>query len=205
MCSPAPALPVVYLPGASGRGSVLRPIAERLARRREPHLVDYPGLSGAPAPPDVHSLDELARHLVANLPERFDAVSLSMGSALALRIALSYGERLRRLVLATPAGGVDVRAFGAVDWRPAFEARRPHAPRWFLDDAVDLTPRLSSVRVPTLLVLGGRDGIAPVAIGEHLRAHLPMARLEVVPDATHDLEEEFPDLLASLVEAHLRG
>jgi pimeloyl-ACP methyl ester carboxylesterase len=37
-----------------------------------------------------------------------------------------------------------------------------------------------------------------------LRAHLPSALLEVIPGATHDLEEEFPDLVASLIEAHLR-
>lgn len=84
-------------------------------------------------------------------------------------------------------------------------ARRPDAPQWFLDDPIDLTPRLSGVSAPTLLVFGGHDAVAPVAAGEHLRARLPDARLEVVPEATHDLEEEFPDLLASLIEAHLRG
>jgi pimeloyl-ACP methyl ester carboxylesterase len=204
MRSAEPTLPVAYLPGASGRAAVLRPIAERLARRRVPHLVDYPGLSYSPAPDGVDSLDELAHYLVATLPARFDAVALSMGGALALRIALAHPERVRRLVLVTTAGGIDMRGFGAVDWRPAFRARRPDAPAWFLDDAIDLTPRLPGVRAPTLLVFGGRDAIAPVAAGKHLRAHLPSAVLEVIPEATHDLEEEFPDLLASLIEAHLR-
>ena len=88
MRSAEPALPLVYLPGASGSAAVWRSIAERLARRRAPHLIDYPGLSAAPAPANVDSLDELAHHLVATLPERFDAVALSMGGALALRIAL---------------------------------------------------------------------------------------------------------------------
>jgi pimeloyl-ACP methyl ester carboxylesterase len=167
--------------------------------------VDYPGFSGTPAPADVHTLDDVASHVVAALPEQFDVVALSMGGAVALRIALHHPERLRRLALVTPAGGVGRHAFGAIDWRPAFEARRPDAPRWFLDDAVDLTPRLPALKAPTLLVFGGLDSVAPVAIGEHLLAHLPVCRLEVIPDATHDLEQEFPDLLASLVEAHLRG
>jgi len=44
-----------------------------------------------------------------------------------------------------------------------------------------------------------------VAAGELLLARLPSATLEVVTGATHDLEAEHPDLLASLIEAHLRG
>jgi pimeloyl-ACP methyl ester carboxylesterase len=102
----------------------------------------------------IASLDELAHHLVMTLPSRFDAVALSRGGAVALRIAISHPERMRRLVLVTTAGGIDMSAFGAVDWRPSFT---------------------------------------------------PAARLEVIPEATHDLEEAFPDLLASLVEAHLRS
>jgi pimeloyl-ACP methyl ester carboxylesterase len=41
-------------------------------------------------------------------------------------------------------------------------------------------------------------------VGEHLASRLPRGRLEMVAGATHDLEEEQPDLLASLIEAHLR-
>jgi pimeloyl-ACP methyl ester carboxylesterase len=197
-------LPVAYLPGASGRGSVFLPIATYLAARRAPLLVDYPGLSDAPLRSPIDSLDDLTRHVADGLPSRFDVVSLSMGATVALRLALAYPERVRRLVLVAPAGGVDVLALGGVDWRPAFRERRPESPGWFLEDAVDLSDRLAAVAAPTLLVLGERDLVAPVAVGAHLLARLPDARMETMPDATHDLEEEFPDLVASLVEAHLR-
>jgi pimeloyl-ACP methyl ester carboxylesterase len=198
-------LPIAYLPGASGRGAVLGPVAARLAKRREPHVVDYPELSSAPKVAGIDSLDDLCRHVGAQLPPRFDAVALSMGVAIALRLALAAPERVRRLVLVAPAGGVDVRALGGVDWRPAFTSRRPDAPRWFVDDAVDLTPQLSLVRAPTLIVCGEHDLVAPVAVGRYLLERLPEARLETIPGATHDLEQEFPDLIASLVEAHLRA
>jgi poly(3-hydroxyoctanoate) depolymerase len=131
-------------------------------------------------------------------------VSLSMGSAVALRLAVEHPERVRRLVLVTACGGVDTGAFGAVDWRPSFRARRPDAPTYLVDDREELSPRLAAVRAPTLLVYGARDLVAPVAVGERLRALLPDATLELVPGATHDLEEEEPDLLAALIEAHLR-
>jgi pimeloyl-ACP methyl ester carboxylesterase len=37
-----------------------------------------------------------------------------------------------------------------------------------------------------------------------LQERLGDARLEIIPEATHDLEIDYPDLIASLIEAHLR-
>lgn len=196
--------PVAYLPGASGRGAVWQAVADRLARRREPILVDYPASSGVPLETSVRSVDDLSRWVLSGLPRRFDVVALSMGCAVALRLALEAPERVRSVVLVTAAGGIDARRLGAMDWRPSFVARRPGAPRWFVDDATDLTERLRDVGCPVQLVFGERDLIAPPAVGRHLLSHLPQAWLEVVSGATHDLEVEEPDLLASLIEAHLR-
>ena len=197
-------LPIAYLPGASGLWTTWEPIAAVLASRREPLLFDYPGLGESARNPDLDSLETLADWIANELPERVDLVSLSMGSALALRLALEHPERIRRLVLVTPCGGVNAPRFGALDWRDAFRERRPDAPTWFLEDDKDFSARLGEVRAPTLVVVGESDLIAPKAIGDHLLSHLPNAKLEVVPKATHDLEEEDPAFLASLIEAHLR-
>lgn len=197
-------LPVVYLPGASGRASVWGPVASRLARRRAPILVDYPGFGGAPPDASIASLADLGRAVAGGLPPRYDLVALSMGGVVALELARQAAPRVRRLVLVATAGGVDAAALGAVDWRAAYRQHRPDAPRWFVDDQTRLTTELRAVTAPTLLVFGGNDLVAPVAIGELLQHLLPSARLEVIPGATHDLEEEYPDLLASLIEAHLR-
>jgi pimeloyl-ACP methyl ester carboxylesterase len=188
----------------SGRSSVWRTVAERLGRRRPPLLVDYPGFGEAPAEPGVRDLSDLSRFLLARLPPEFDLVALSMGGAVALRMALAEPARVRCLVLVTTAAGVDVVALGGVDVRSAFRRQRPDAPPWFVDDGTDLTPQLVAVAAPTLLVFGDRDAVAPVRVGDHLKTHLPSAHLEIVPGATHDLEAEYPDLLASLIEAHLR-
>ena len=199
-----PCLPLVYLPGASGRSQVWNAIAGKLAGRRPPVLVDYPGLAAAEVEPPLSTIDELAEHIASTLPDRCDLAALSMGSSLALRIALAHPTRIRRLVLVAAAGGVDVLGLGGIDWREPFLERRPDAPRWFIDDTLDLTPQLSAIAIPTLLVFGDADLIAPVAVGEHMQRHLMNARLEIVAGGTHDLEEEQPDLLASLMEAHLR-
>jgi pimeloyl-ACP methyl ester carboxylesterase len=197
-------LPIVYLPGASGRKTVWQGVAERLATRREPHFVEYPGLSDVRLDIPLQSVTELTHWVRSRLPERFDVVSLSMGSAIGLRLALEAPERVRSLVLVTAVGGVDARTLGGMDWRPSFVARRPDAPRWLVDDATDLTERLQEVRAPVQLVYGELDLIAPPTVGRHLLEHLPNAWLEIVQGATHDLEEEEPELLASLIERHLR-
>lgn len=203
--APPRQLPIAYLPGASGSGSVWRPIAQRLSSRRAPILCDYPGLGNDSTTEGIDSLWDLARDVLRALPPRCDLVALSMGAAVALRLAIEHPGRFRGLVLVAAAGGVDVPSLGGLDWREAFRRRRPQSPRWFPDDRVDLSDRLREVRAPTLLVFGDQDLIAPVAVGQHLLARLPAAKLEVVAGATHDIEAEEPDLLASLIEAHLRA
>ncbi len=197
-------LPVVYLPGASGRSSVFDGIVARLERRRPALRIDYPGLGDDKPDPAVRSAADLTGYVAERIPERVDVVAISMGSLVALGLALEHAARVRRLVLVAAAGGVDAVRLGAVDWRGAFVARRPHAPRWFVDDRSDLSDRLGRVIAPTLLVFGDRDPIAPTSVGRHLLERLPDARLEVVPGATHDIEEEAPDVVAALIEAHLR-
>ncbi|MEW5930177.1 MAG: alpha/beta fold hydrolase [Gemmatimonadota bacterium] len=51
--------------------------------------------------------------------------------------------------------------------------------------ATDLRRAAGRVRVPVLLVYGGRDGIAPAAHGAELARLLPHAELVTVPGATH--------------------
>lgn len=197
-------LPVAYLPGASGRAQVWEPIATVLAHRREALLFEYPGLGAEPDRERIESLPDLTRWVASELPERCDVVTLSMGSSVGLRLALEYPERVRRLVLVAPCGGVNAQRFGALDWRDSFVSARPLAPRWFVHDRSDFADQLYQIAAPTLVVCGEDDVIAPPAIGRFLLAALPHAKLEILPDASHDVEEEYPALVASLIEAHLR-
>jgi len=200
----APTLPLVFFPGAGGRVEHLRPIGERLAHRRTTYLCEYPGLGGAAPDPNLHTMADLQRRLLATLPEQFDLVTMSMGGVLALRIALEQPARIRKLVLIATSGGVDVEALGGIDWRDSFRLVQPNAPSWFLEDRSDMTSELGRIAHPTLLIYGDADLIAPPRVGHLLQKNLPNARIEVIPDATHDLEIDHPDLIARFIEAHLR-
>jgi len=197
-------LPVAYLPGASGRSANWEAIDSVLAFRREARLFDYPGLGECDEVAGIANLSDLARWVANDLPECCDVVTLSMGSALGLRLALDYPERVRRLVLVAPCGGFDAIGLGALDWRETFVQERPTAPRWFVEDQLDLSDRLGAISSPTLLVFGADDVIAPPALGEFLAQRLKAAKVGVVQNANHDIEEEHPAFLASLIEAHLR-
>lgn len=204
MLATAPPLPLVFFPGAGGRVSNLRPIAERLAPRRATILCEYPGLGGAEPNPELVTMADLQRHLLRSLPEQFDLVTMSMGGVLGLRIALEEPARIRKLTLLATSGGVDVAALGGIDWRENFKRVQPDAPSWFVEDRSDVTPELGNITQPALLIYGDEDLIAPVKVGQLLARHLPNAHLEIIPGADHDLELNHPLLIASLIEAHLR-
>jgi len=204
MLETAPPLPLVFFPGAAGRVEFLRPLGERLERRRRIIFCEYPGLGGTAPNPALRTMADLQAYLLERLPPRFDLVTMSMGGVLALRIALEQPERARKLVLLATSGGVNVAALGGVDWRDTFRRLRPQAPDWFVEDRTDVTPELAKISHPTLLVYGDADLIAPPAVGYLLQSRLPNARIEVLPGATHDLELEQPDVIAALIEAHLR-
>lgn len=76
--------------------------------------------------------------------------------------------------------------------------------RWDLDGLADEVRGLS---VPTLFVVGARDRAVDPTWAPRLSAHMPDARVIVVPDAGHLLNEEAPERFARYVldEAARRG
>ncbi len=56
----------------------------------------------------------------------------------------------------------------------------------------DSTPRLASIRVPTLALVGQHDAISPAAEMRQMAAAIPQARFVVIPDAGHMSPMENP-------------
>jgi pimeloyl-ACP methyl ester carboxylesterase/rhodanese-related sulfurtransferase len=69
-----------------------------------------------------------------------------------------------------------------------------------LDDFSDIFDR---VRVPVLILWGGHDDVAPLRTGKVLEAHLPLARLELIPNAGHSPMIEAPEQFNSVVMQEL--
>ena len=67
----------------------------------------------------------------------------------------------------------------------------------------DRRDALSQIAVPTLLVAGEADPIAPVAMAQRIEAGLADARLEVLGGVAHWMMVEAPQRSAELLRAHL--
>lgn len=198
--------PIVFLPGAGGRGAFWRPVAERLEDLGPGQRLDWPGFGDAPTDAAIRSLDDLFAWMVRRFPPGpAHVVAQSMGGVLAVRLAIEHPERVDRLVLVATSGGVDLGATGAADWRPEYLGSLPDVPRWFVDDRTDLSSRLCEIRAPTLLLWSDADPVSPLAVAELLEARIPGARCVVVRGGTHAFASERPDEVAEAIRGHLCG
>ena len=163
----------------------------------------WPGFSSIPSDPLVNSFDDLVGMVAAKINQPTVLIAQSMGGAIAVRVALEKPDFITHLVLAVTSGGIDVAALGGKDWRPTFHESNPHLPRWFSAYQEDLSAKLPTIRIPTLLLWGDADPISPVCVGERLARLLPGACLHVVEGGDHDLAETHASEIAPLIDEFL--
>lgn len=196
--------PIVYLPGAGGTAAFWKPLADALADLGPAVRFGWPGFGDEPADDRVHSVADLVGWTLARLPPgASDLVAQSMGGVVAALIALEHPDRVRRLVLCTTSGGIDVAALGAFDWRPQYRADLPHAPDWFVIDRTDVTARLSRIAAPTLVIHGDHDPLCPEAVARALADRIPGATRACIAGGDHMLGRDRVGDVAPLVRAHL--
>jgi pimeloyl-ACP methyl ester carboxylesterase len=195
---------LLFLPGASGRTAFWRPAAELLTNPAQQVHMRWPGFGGVPADPTIRKLDDLATRVLAEIDQPSALVAQSMGGVVAMLAALRQPELVTHLVLSVTSGGMRMTDFDAQDWRPATRDAHPGSPDWFTSYQEDLTPRLSALRIPTLLLWGDADPISPVKVGQRLAAVLPRAELHVIPGGDHDVASTHASVVAPLIDRHLR-
>lgn len=196
----------IFLPGAGGSAAFWRPVADLLPEEWPKVLLAWPGLGDEPHDPAVAGLDDLVDLVsacVAMAPGRVDLIGQSMGGLVAIRAALRHTYRIRRLVLTGTSGGVDVAGLGGADWRPAYRASYPNAAPWITEIRADHSAELARITTRTLLLWGDADPISPVAVGRHLLAQLPDARLEIIAGGGHDFPHAMPAQTATAIARHL--
>lgn len=94
---------LVLIHGWGMHGGVWQPLIKKLSPHFRLHIVDLPGM-GFSRPIEPSHLHALADKVAEQLPATTDICGWSLGGLVAMRLALTYPERLRRLVLvgATP-------------------------------------------------------------------------------------------------------
>jgi pimeloyl-ACP methyl ester carboxylesterase len=66
--------------------------------------------------------------------------------------------------------------------------------------AENLTPLLSQIHLPTLVVWGEGDKILPLALGKQMAAMIPNSRLAVIERGSHNAHEEQPEKFNAIIE-----
>ena len=194
---------ILFLPGAGGRADFWRPAGELLPADWERDYLSWPGLGVQPQEPDVKDLDDLVGLVLARLDRPADLVAQSMGTLVALKAALAMPDKVRRLVLAGPASGVPVFELGGANWHADYRHEFPDSSHWITTAHEDLSSRLSGIAAPTLLMIGTRDPISPLAIAQRFAELLVDARIEVIEGGQHDFPETRPVETAKMIRAHL--
>lgn len=217
--------PIVCVHGLGVSHRYLLPTAERLAAQRQVYLPDLPGFGSSTHPPHALSIEELARALLGWM----DALSLrrvvllgnSLGCQVIAHVALAHPERVEATVLIGPTMDPDAGAWGQVarllqdtfveppsylplllwDYLRAGPRRTIATFRQGLADAT--FRRYPALSIPTLVVRGERDPIAPQKWAQHLASSLPNGVLAVVPGAGHATNYNSPDVLVELVQRFL--
>ena len=170
---------------------------------REVLALDLPGHGGNPLPPGAE-VPRLDRYVLDQLPdEPVDAVGFSLGAKTLLLAAAAEPARFRKVVVAGAGSNLFVRDGGSAQLADALDAgdTTEVSARYFLEhaqrsgtDAKGLARLLRSdqgsvtaellagVTVPTLVVLGDRDFVAPA---DPLVEALPQATFKALPGVDH--------------------
>jgi pimeloyl-ACP methyl ester carboxylesterase len=148
---------LAFFPGASGSSEFWRPVAERFSSRRTVQLLSWPGAGAEPHDRAIDGYDDLITYAAAAIPDRSDVVAQSMGGVVAVGLALSQPQKIRRLVLVATSGGLDVAGNGAGDWRAEYRQEFPQAAAWVTGHHADFTDQLHRITIPTCLIWGDCD------------------------------------------------
>ena len=217
-------VPFVHLHGFAISGAYLMPTARVLATRGVNVVPDLPGYGRSERRDRVLDIPGLAEATIAIL-DRLDIdkavlVGNSMGCAISLEIVHKAPERVHRLVLVSPAGGVHNQPMGRALGQLARDVFR-ESTRMFpvaVPDYVKFGPlnglrlfgeltrfpsleRLLHTPVPTLAVLGVRDPLLPPPdrIREVARLAPKHLTVALIDHAAHAVNFSHPVELAGVI------
>jgi pimeloyl-ACP methyl ester carboxylesterase len=204
--------PLILLHGVGGDCSDWLKDFSFFTRHFHVIALDLPGF-GFSDEPDCHATPSWYG---AFLKDFMDALGISdayiighsLGGAVALALALDFPHKVKKLVLIDSAG------LGHISWtgralRSYFKlkgkvsgATRPSGPsgdtrEWVLAD------RLQAVKVPLMMVWGGRDPYFPVSQAKQAHTLIPGSRLRIFDCTCHAPQREFAEEFHQAVDEFL--
>lgn len=224
------ATPIVHVHGFAISGTYLMPTARRLASRATNVVPDLPGYGRSEDWGSTLGIPALGEALLALLDaldlDRVVLVGNSMGCPVGLEVAHVAPERVERIVLVSPAGGIYNQPLSRGLAQLAQDSRResPAMARVAVPDYLRFGPanalrlfselvrypsleRLLRLTVPALAVVGSRDPMMPPRprVLEVARLAPPHVTLAVIGGAAHAMNFSHPGELAHVIGSWLDG
>jgi pimeloyl-ACP methyl ester carboxylesterase len=223
---------LVCLHGLVDRIEIWDRIAGLLAERGRVALVDQRGHGESEAPPGPYRRQDMAADVSAVIHALGDRktvlVGHSMGGIVSMATALEYPEQIAGLVLIGTASQCNEKTAGwyeriaragekdGIDGlRRAIygdESRKEiHGDAQGIADVTrtlkslyedPLTPKLSAVGCPVLLIVGDKDPMGPKA-SSIIASQFPDAELVTVPDCGHWVHVSKPDVVIDAIDRFL--
>jgi len=225
---PTDAVPIVHVHGFGISGSYMMPTARLLTAHSVNIVPDLPGYGRSKRRDHTLDIPELAEALIAVLDalslDRAVLVGNSMGCPILLEVAHAAPERVERLVLVSPAGGVHNQPMGRAVVQLARDATResPRMARTAVPDYVRFGPvnalrlfhqltqypsleRLLHTPVPSLAVLGSLDPLLPPPhrVLEVARMSPEHVTLVLIRGAAHAINFSHPGELSNVIASWL--
>ncbi|MDP2317040.1 MAG: alpha/beta fold hydrolase [Pseudomonadota bacterium] len=217
---------LVFVHGIAVSGRYFVPLMQELAGSYRCVAPDLPGSGRTRGPATALDVPGLADALAAFLdglglaPGGVTLVANSLGCQVIAALAERQPERTASLVFIAPTLDPATRHHF---WRSAFCAavREPlsllpilladylrFGLRRFIATsrhalADDIALRLPNLRVPALVIQGGRDRIVTVPWARNVARLLPLGQLALVPEGAHAVHYSRPALVAGLIRSFL--
>lgn len=223
--------PIVLVHGLVISSRYMEPLAHVLAREFDVYAPDLPGFgeSRLARHRDVLTIAELADALHLWLRacriERAMFIGNSFGCEVLADFASRYDEAVDRLVLQAPTSDPQARsllqqiardlrngrretvrspaALARIDYAKAGLWRAVATARLVVRDRIET--RLPRVLAPTLVVVGTRDPVVPLAWARDAAQRLPNGALMTIEGGTHTLNYVYPNAFAFAILPFLRG
>jgi pimeloyl-ACP methyl ester carboxylesterase len=214
---------IVLLHGIGVSGTYFLPFAEILAELYDVRLLDMPGYGKTPRPDHALSPAELADVVADYLADTPAAiVGQSMGCQTAVHLAIHHPELCKKLILIGPTVNkwernlfmqglrllqdtfrepVKLNFIIFSDYLRMGVVRYLQTSKYMIEDYLD--ERVRGITVPTLVIRGAKDTIAPHRWVTYLTGRMKMATVAEITDAPHVVQFVKPKELFVVCQSFL--